>query len=29
MMLGAALLACGMPAARAVAVEPAEVLRND
>ena len=29
LMLGAALVACSIPAARAVAVEPAEVLRND
>jgi ABC-type antimicrobial peptide transport system permease subunit len=29
LMLGGALVACGIPAARAVAVEPAEVLRND
>jgi predicted permease len=29
LMLGAALVACGIPAAHAVAVEPATVLRND
>jgi putative ABC transport system permease protein len=29
LMAGTALLACGLPAARAVAVQPAEVLRND
>ena len=29
LMLGTALVACGLPAARAVAVEPAVVLRND
>jgi putative ABC transport system permease protein len=29
LMLGTALVACGIPAARAVAVAPAEVLRND
>jgi len=28
-MLGGAFAACSLPAARAVAVEPAEVLRND
>jgi putative ABC transport system permease protein len=29
LMLGSALMACGLPAARAVAVQPAAVLRND
>lgn len=29
LMLGSALIACGIPAARAVAVEPAKILRND
>ena len=29
LMLGGALVACGIPAVRAAAVEPAEVLRND
>jgi putative ABC transport system permease protein len=29
MMLGAAILACGVPAARAVAVQPADILRSD
>jgi ABC-type lipoprotein release transport system permease subunit len=29
LMLGTALVACGLPAARAVAVEPAMVLRNE
>src|SRR4051794_30942926 len=29
LMLGSALIACGLPAARAVAVQPAVVLRND
>jgi putative ABC transport system permease protein len=29
LMLGAAVLACGMPAARAVSVQPADILRND
>ena len=28
-LLGAALLACWVPASRAIAVEPASVLRND
>ena len=29
LLLGAALLACSVPAVRAISIEPAAVLRND